>query len=133
MRPSGAHVHPGQGGGWAVVCAVAAVLVVAGAAVRAVARIPWWVWAAAPVAAVVVVGGVVAVVVHVWRAEAATFAARMGGQQELPAPVRDVRAGAPVAALPPVEQHLHFHLGDVSAADLAAVLAERGQQNGDVR
>jgi len=126
MRPSGVHTHPGDAG-WAVAVVVGlVVLAVAGAAVKAVESIPWWVWAVVPFLALAVIGGVVVVIVRVWRAEAATYAARMRERQVLPKPAQRVSPRPAAPALPPVEQHLHFH--DVSAAEVAEILASRNHE-----
>jgi len=120
----------GGGGGVLVVLGLVAALIVARSAVRVAEAIPWWLWAAVPVLAVAVIGAVAAVIVHVWRAEAATYAARMSGRQELPEPAqRRVTARPDAPALPPIEQHIHHHWHTVSAADVAAILARNHKEN----
>lgn len=116
------------GGGGDAVAAVAviaiAVVVLAAlsAAVRAVAAIPAYVWVLVSVAIVAAVAGGVALAVRVYRREGDALAARAEQLRALPPPAQ--RISAPRRqALPPVEQHIHFH--GVSATDVAAILASR--------
>ncbi len=125
MRPSGAHTHD-DGGGKAVlvIIGLAVVLALVTAAAKAVAAIPWYVWASLVLVAVAGTGGLVALAVRVHRRDTATLAARAQERRALPAPTQAISAPqAPREALPPVEQHLHFHVN--SAAEVAEILARR--------
>jgi len=116
------------GGGGDAVAAVAVVVVVVlaalSAAARAVAAIPWYVWASGAAVLVAVVAGGVALAVRVHRREGDALAARAEQFRALPPPAQ--RISAPRRqALPPVERHEHIHFHGVSAADVAAILASR--------
>ncbi len=128
MKPSGAHTHPGDGGGKsvAVIIGLAVVLALVTAAARAVAAIPAYVWITLTVTAVVGTGGLVALVVRAYRRDAAVLAARAEERRALPASAE--RVSAPHAswqALSPVEHHEHLHFHGVDAAEVAEILARR--------
>ena len=95
---------------------VAAVAV--GAVVQAVVRIIWWLTGA--FAVVVICGTVLAIVVRRSYARSAAAWAEVLAAKDARRAAALPRAAA---ALPPVEQHVHFH--GVSAADVAAILEAR--------
>jgi len=127
-----------SGGGGGAVVAIVAALVIIGAAARAAAAAVPYILAA--VGVVVVLGGaaLVAFFVSVSRADRRAYTVMAadgdgtppGITREQPDPVD---AAPQHAALPPAEQHLHFHFEDVSAADVAAIIAARSQQEGGPR
>lgn len=106
------------------------VLALVTAAAKAVAAVPWYVWAALALVPVAAIGGLVALF-RVQRRDAATLAARAAARQALPVPAQAVPARPAPMALPPAGQHLtlNFH-GDVDPANVAGILAAVRNQEG---
>jgi hypothetical protein len=124
----------GGGGGAAGVIGIAAVLGGVYLTCRAIAGIPWWVWAAVTVVLVAAIAGSVTLVALLWRHQAqrgaqvhAVFEAARQRQAAAITGPRAAIPARPVAALPPVEQHLHIHVA--TAAEAALILAERNRHS----
>jgi hypothetical protein len=138
MRPDGAHTHGGGSvAGVAGVLVVGAVVAGVCLAARAVAAVPWWVWATLNVTVVAAIAGGVRLiwllhrppppaVQEAWHARAE---ATRQHHPALPAAPVGVSETPPTAVLPPVQIHHHWH--DVSAADVAAVLLSKDPQKGN--
>ncbi len=93
-----------------VIVAIVVVLALAlvSATTRAVAAIPWYLWAVAALVTAAGIGGLVALAVRVYRRDTAVFAARVEDRRALPAAAQRISTPhAPRQALPPVEQHIH--------------------------
>jgi len=101
----------GGGGAVAGVIAVAGILGLIYMTARAVAAIPWWVWASATVVVVVLIAGGIYLIALLWRhteqrgdqIQAAFEERRAQERQQLPA--RPV----PAAIKAPVVNHYHVH------------------------
>jgi hypothetical protein len=119
--------HTGSCGGGSAVAAFIAVAGILGLVyitARAVAEIPWWVWASFTVAVVAAIAGGVRLIVWLHKPPPADVQQAWHAAAE---EARALRAPARRPELPaaPVEQHLHFdvHLhGDVPEARIAAAI-----------
>jgi hypothetical protein len=122
-HPDGAHTHGSGGSGLGEVLVILLAVALLGPAIAAaVAELVHLVLIVVAVLAGLAAVGVVALAayrVHRWRA---------GGtlQRSLPAPPWRPAVQAPREPPPAIEQHVHHHWHDVSAAEVAAII--RAQQ-----